>query len=87
MKRMSRLLRDHWKVENSQRKILDLTFIEDASRIRAGNSPEISAAFRRMALNILQRDKAIKDSIRGKRLRAGWDSIVLNKMYAGFKGK
>lgn len=86
VKRLSRLLRDHWKIENSQHYVLDVTFAEDASRIRVGNSPEISAAFRRMALNILQQDTTVKDSIRGKRLRAGWDDTVLDNIYAGFNG-
>lgn len=86
VKRLSRLLRGHWKIENSQHYVLDVTFSEDASRIRKGNSPEISAAFRRMALNILQRDTTLKDSIRGKRLQAGWDDTVLDHIYAGFHG-
>jgi predicted transposase YbfD/YdcC len=84
VKRLSRLVRDHWKIENSEHYVLDVTFTEDASRIRVGNSPEISAAFRRMALNILQKDTTVKDSIRGKRLRAGWDDTVLDNIYAGF---
>jgi hypothetical protein len=37
-----------------------------------------------MALNILQQDTTLKDSIRGKRLHAGWDEGVLDKVYAGF---
>jgi hypothetical protein len=49
-----------------------------------GSSPEISAAFRRMALNVLQRDTTIKENIRGKRLRAGWDDSVRDAIYAGF---
>ncbi len=57
---------------------------EDASRTRKGAGPEISAALRRMALNILQRDTSIKENIRGKRLRAGWDENVLAAIYAGF---
>ncbi|QDV66876.1 Transposase DDE domain protein [Rosistilla carotiformis] len=84
VKKLSRRIRDHWKIENSEHYILDVTFSEDASRIRAGSSPEISAAFRRMALNILQQDTTVKDSIRGKRLRAGWDETVLDAIYAGF---
>ncbi len=39
-----------------------------------------------MALNILRQDITLKDSIRGKRLRAGWDEDVLDKLYAGFHG-
>ncbi|RCS50285.1 ISAs1 family transposase, partial [Bremerella cremea] len=46
----------------------------------------ITAAFRRLALNILKQDTTVKDNIRGKRLRAGWDETVLDKIYAGFNG-
>jgi predicted transposase YbfD/YdcC len=84
VKMLSGFIRAHWGIENRQHWILDVTFSEDASRIRKGNAPEISAAFRRMALNILQRDTSIKENIRGKRLRAGWDEKVLNAIYAGF---
>jgi len=77
-------IRGHWGIENSQHYILDVTFAEDSSRIRSGTAPEISASIRRMALNILQRDKAVKDNIRGKRLRAGWDETVLDKIWAAF---
>ena len=51
-----------------------------------GGEPEISAAFRRMAANILQHDTTQKESIRGKRLLAGWDENVLEEIYAGFSG-
>ena len=77
-------IRGHWGIENSQHHILDVTFTEDASRIRSGTAPEISASIRRMALNILQRDKTVKDNIRGKRLRAGWDETVLDRIWAAF---
>jgi predicted transposase YbfD/YdcC len=84
VKALSRHLRSHWSIENSEHWVLDVTFAEDASRIRRGSAPEISAAFRRMALTILQRDTTIKENIRGKRLRAGWDEAVLDEIYAGF---
>jgi len=84
VKMLSRHIRGHWAIENSQHWVLDVTFAEDASRIRKGSSPEIAAAFRRMALNILQRDTTQKENIRGKRLRAGWDEKVLDAIYAGF---
>ena len=77
-------IRGHWAIENSQHHVLDVTFAEDASRIRSGTAPENSASIRRMALNILQRDKTVKDNIRGKRLRAGWDETVLDKIWAAF---
>jgi len=84
VKALSRHLRAHWSIENCQHWVLDVTFAEDASRIRKGSGPEISGAIRRMALTILQRDTTIKENIRGKRLRAGWDDNVLDNIYAGF---
>jgi len=84
VKMLSQHIRGHWSIENSQHWVLDVTFSEDASRIRKGSSPEIAAAFRRMALSILQRDTTIKENIRGKRLRAGWSASVLEKIYTGF---
>ena len=87
VKALARQLRGHWGIENSQHYVLDVTFAEDASRIRSGTAPEISAAIRRMSLNILQRDTTVKDNIRGKRLRAGWDDSVLDQIWAGFNGK
>ena len=76
-------IRNHWAIENRQHHVLDVTFTEDASRIRQGTAPEISASLRRMALNILQRDITVKDNIRGKRLRAGWDETVLERIWTG----
>ncbi|MCD0458137.1 ISAs1 family transposase [Roseiconus lacunae] len=84
VKTLSTYLRDHWKIENSQHYVLDVTFSEDASRIRKGSALEISGGFRRMALNILRQDTTLKESIRGKRLMAGWDGTILDKIYAGF---
>lgn len=77
-------LRSHWSIENSQHYVLDVTFSEDASRIRKGNGPEITSVFRRLALNILQRDTTLKVSIRGKRKLCGWDEATFEKLIAGF---
>lgn len=77
-------IRGHWSIENSQHHVLDVTFAEDASRIRRGTSPEISGSIRRMALNVLQLDRTVKDNIRGKRLRAGWDDKVLERIWTCF---
>jgi predicted transposase YbfD/YdcC len=77
-------IREHWGIENTQHYILDVTFTEDASRIRKGNGPEISSVFRRLALNILQQDTTIKDSIRGKRKRCGWDNSAIERLMANF---
>ena len=81
---MAKRLRSHWSIENSQHHVLDVTFSEDASRIRKGNGPEISSIFRRLALNILQQDSSIKDSIRGKRKRCGWDERTFDRLLQAF---
>lgn len=81
---ISQHLRAHWSIENSQHHVLDVTFTEDASRIRKGNGPEITSVFRRLALNILQQDTTIKDNIRGKRKRCGWNEQTLETLIARF---
>lgn len=81
---ISRHLRSHWSIENSLHHVLDVTFTEDASRIRKGNGPEITSVFRRLALNILQRDTTLKASIRGKRKLCGWNETAFEKLIAGF---
>ena len=81
---LARHIRGHWAIENCLHHVLDVTFTEDASRIRRGSGPEISASFRRMALNMLQQDTSVKDNVRGKRLRAGWDENVLEQIWTTF---
>lgn len=81
---LNKRVRQHWSTENQQHYILDVTFSEDSSRIRKGTGPEISSVFRRLALTILQQDTTIKDSIRGKRKRCGWDESVFEKLLTNF---
>lgn len=79
----SKHIRDHWTVENSLHWSLDVTFAEDASRIRTGFAPDIASVFRRLALTILKRDTTLKQSLRGKRLMAGWNSETLSRILMG----
>ena len=81
----AKYVRGHWSVENSLHWSLDVTFAEDASRIRKGNGPEIASILRRLAMTILQRDTTQKENIRGKRLMAGWSTDVLEQIFAGFQ--
>ena len=78
-------LRNHWSVENGLHHTLDVTFSEDASRIRKGKGPEISSAFRRLAVSILKADTTIKDNVRGKRLIAGWNLDKLKGILTEFQ--
>lgn len=83
---IGRHIRSHWSIENSQHYVLDVTFTEDSSRIRKGTGPEISSVFRRLALNILQRDTSLKGSIRRKRKVCGWDEKAFERLIAGISG-
>ncbi|ALG83265.1 hypothetical protein ACH46_00490 [Gordonia phthalatica] len=47
-------VQDHWGIENCLHWIRDVTFGEDASRVRTGNSPHVMASLRNIALSILR---------------------------------
>lgn len=67
---VARLIRQHWSIESQLHWVLDVTFSEDASRIRKQHGPQTSAMLRRLAVSILSADTSLKDSLRGKRYRA-----------------
>jgi predicted transposase YbfD/YdcC len=76
----ARALRSHWGVENKVHWIMDVCFREDQSRARAGYAAENLATLRRLALNLLKREKTKKRGIRGKQLNAGWDHAYLLRL-------
>lgn len=47
--------RDHWTIENCEFHVRDVTFREDASRIRTGFLPEVMAALRSSTLALIRR--------------------------------
>jgi len=76
----ARAVRGHWGVENKLHWALDVCFREDQSRARAGYAAENLAALRRLALNVLKREKTKKRGIRGKMLNASWDHPYLLRL-------
>jgi predicted transposase YbfD/YdcC len=72
-------IRAHWGIENKVHWVLDVVFREDQSRVRAGHATENLGWLRRVALALLKQDDG-KDSIRCKRLKAGWDNDFLEKL-------
>ena len=80
--RLLEAVRGHWGVENSVHWVLDVSFGEDASRVRKGNAAEVFAVLRRMALNMLKRENTLKVGIAAKRKKAGWDTQYLLKVLA-----
>lgn len=77
VERLASLIRGHWGIENALHWSLDVTFNEDQSRIRQGHAAENAALLRRLALSILKQDTRYSDSLRCKRLRAGWEDSAL----------
>lgn len=72
-------IRSHWGIENSFHWVLDVTFGEDDSRIRSGDSPQNMAVLRHLALNILKKDTS-KGSLRQKRYKAALDDSFLSQL-------
>jgi predicted transposase YbfD/YdcC len=75
--RLLKSVRSHWRIENSLHWVLDMSFGEDQSRIRKGNAPENMAIIRHFSLNLLQKYKKGRQSIRRLRKKAGWDNETL----------
>ena len=82
VEKFARAVRGHWGVENSLHWCLDVQMGEDQSRARTGHAAENLATLRRLALNLLKRDKTKKRGLRGKQLNAGWDHAYLLRLLA-----
>ena len=67
---IGRAIRVHWGIENQLHWVLDVTFKEDASRIRTAHSPQNMAVLKRLAISVLNQETSKKRSIRQKAKRA-----------------
>jgi predicted transposase YbfD/YdcC len=76
----ARAVRSHWGVENKVHWTMDVCFREDQSRARTGHAAENLATLRRLALNMLKREKTKKRGIKGKQLNASWDHVYLLRL-------
>ncbi|MEZ6148140.1 MAG: hypothetical protein R3B91_22445 [Planctomycetaceae bacterium] len=86
VRRLNQLLRDHWSIENSEHYVLDVVL----ARTPAASAPArprkwLQPRSADFLLNILQQDTSLKENIRGKRLRAGWDEAILDGIYTAFQ--
>jgi len=75
--RIAAATRAHWSVENQLHWSLDVSFREDASRIRDRNGATNFATLRRLALVALRREKTVKKGAPSKRFRAAVDPDYL----------
>lgn len=76
---LQKFIRQHWAIENQCHWVLDVTWREDASRIRKGHAAENVALLRKVALNLLKADTTVKDTVRGKRLQATFCEKILSQ--------
>jgi predicted transposase YbfD/YdcC len=76
-------VRNHWGIENGLHWVLDVTFREDASRVRERNAARNLALLRKVALNLARADTTLKASLKGKRKYAGWDDAFMATLIAG----
>jgi predicted transposase YbfD/YdcC len=74
-----RIIRLHWGIENGLHWVLDVTFGEDANRTKSGDGAENLGLLRRLIVSLLKQEPS-KGSLRGKRLRAGFDDGFLLKI-------
>jgi len=78
-KELGPIVRDHWSVENGLHWVMDMTFRDDACRIRTNNAPENVVTLKHMAANLGRRKKG-KDSLRLALKTAAWDDDYLVKL-------
>jgi predicted transposase YbfD/YdcC len=80
VKQIANAIRSHWGVENSVHYVLDVTFGQDASRVRKGNAAENFGIVRKLALNLLRAAPVARrgnKSLNLKRKRAAMDLSYL----------
>jgi predicted transposase YbfD/YdcC len=53
--RLADLIRGHWAIENGLHWVRDVTFAEDASRVRTGTAPQVMACLRNLVIGALCR--------------------------------
>lgn len=75
----SKLARGHWSIENHLHWHLDVTFGEDASRVRTGYGPENLSTLRKLALQLISQ-QVDGLSLQKRRVKAAYDIAYLKKI-------
>jgi predicted transposase YbfD/YdcC len=63
--------------------VLDVTFCEDDSRVRDQHAARNLSVLRKIAINLVGRDRSAKASVRAKRKKAAWDDGYMRQLLAG----
>jgi len=53
-KRLLDLVRNHWHIENKSHWVRDVTFDEDRSQVRCGNTPQVMSALRNTVIGLMR---------------------------------
>jgi predicted transposase YbfD/YdcC len=80
---LARAIRRHWSVENALHWVLDVTFREDDSRVRDRTAARNLALLRKIALNLVAKDRGSRASLRGRRKKAAWDDDYMLRLIVG----
>jgi hypothetical protein len=76
----AKAVRAHWGIENSLHYVLDVTFTEDACRIRTDKGPENMAFIRKIALTVARSDTETKSSVAGRIKQMAWSESYLEQL-------
>jgi len=77
-----RAIRRHWSIENALHWVLDITFREDDSRVRDRTAARNLALLRKIALNLVARDRSGRTSLRRRRKKAAWNDDYMLRIIA-----
>src|SRR4051794_40238097 len=78
-----RAIRRHWRIENALYWVLDVTFREDDSRVRDRTAARNLALLRKIARNLVTRDRRSQASRRGRRKMAAWNDDYMLQIITG----
>jgi predicted transposase YbfD/YdcC len=78
-RRLGRVIRAHWSIENGLHWVLDVVFREDARRLYDRTAAENAAFLNRLAVSLLRADPN-PSSLKVKRKQAGWDIHYLAQL-------
>ncbi|WP_337177623.1 ISAs1 family transposase [Paludisphaera sp.] len=76
-------VRSHWGIENSLHWQLDVTFGEDACRVRHGFASANLSVVRRAALGLLKNETSERIGVQNKRLAAACNTRYMEKVLTG----
>ena len=70
-------------IENGLHWVLDVTFREDDSRVRDRTAARNLAILRKIAINLMGRDRSPRISMRARRKKAAWNDEYMMSLLAG----